>query len=233
MPHIEALAFDFDGVLADSDRIHTATRIEAFERSGYTVNPEIHAEAHYRGTTTPQIIGWILQTVGEVDGNLTIDELGEDPRVQQVTTLKRQLYNREAAAGLPAIPGSLDFVRRAVRRYGADRLAIATTASKKNEVEPYLGRHGLDSAFTVVLGSEYVPDGLTKPNPFVYQKVCEVLQVPAINIAAIEDSPRGVRAALDAHYGAVYGIISTHERSQLSEATEVVDSYTTLSMRLL
>lgn len=230
MPKIEAFVLDFDGVLADSNEAHTVARLEAFRRLGYsaTVNPALHDEAHKQGSHAHEIIGWILIQAGivAVNADVTTDET-----VEKVVATKNAIYREETAAGLEAIPRSLDFVRMASSKYGPEKLAIATTASRENEVLPYLRRHGVVDMFGHIVGQEDTPQGAMKPDPFVYDEAVRRIGLPPERIAAVEDSPRGIQAARDAGVY-VFGVATTHSFDELSAANQVIGSFQVLNQMI-
>ena len=67
-----------------------------------------------------------------------------------------------------------------------------------------------------VVTAEDVVDG--KPHPAGYRLACERLGVEPATTWAVEDSPAGVRAALDAGVGTVVGVSTTHAADELVEA---------------
>lgn len=131
MARFEALAIDFDGVLADTIAAHPKARLSAFEVLGLEATNATHAEAHRHGSHPPAIIGWILQQTGVIKPEA---DVLTDTAVQAVVAKKNQIYHEIAANGLQPVAGALDFIREASVLYPPDRLAIATTASRNEEV---------------------------------------------------------------------------------------------------
>jgi sugar-phosphatase len=68
----------------------------------------------------------------------------------------------------------------------------------------------------IVVTAEDVVDG--KPDPAGYLLACELLGVAARDSMAVEDSPAGVRAAVDAGVGQVVGVTTTHDAGVLAGA---------------
>jgi HAD superfamily hydrolase (TIGR01509 family) len=222
MLKIEAFAFDFDGVLADSLKAHTDARLEAFRQLGHEdVSQQIHDEGHKHGSHPPEIIGWILKEAKIVPSSANVLK---DKKVQEVVSLKKEIFKQEAAEGLDAIPGSVEFVTKATKLYGPKRLAIATTATKEGEVLPFLDRHGLADSFGYIVAQEDTPSDKMKPHPFVYKEAARQLGHNLSSIIAIEDSPRGIESASMAGLY-VYGLASTHKFEDLSGANQVIGSF--------
>ncbi len=135
MKDIEVLVFDYDGILADSVAAHTEARMQAFADSDFgDIDLSVHAEAHRHGSTPPEIIGWILkhESIVPVDADVFTDKT-----VRSVVDRKNKIFFANSSAGLDAIPGSIEFVHKAVGKYGVGNLAIATTASYDREVQPF------------------------------------------------------------------------------------------------
>lgn len=75
----------------------------------------------------------------------------------------------------------------------------------------------------MILAKEETPPSQMKPDPFVYEQVVSRLGHPAQRVAAIEDSPRGIQAAIAAGL-VVIGVATTHAEADLQAADEVVHS---------
>jgi beta-phosphoglucomutase len=224
MPKIEAFVIDFDGVLANSIKAHTAARIEAFEQLDYDVSQQLHDEAHRHGSHPSEIIGWILKQAKIVSPKA---DVLTDETVQRVVDLKKEIFSREAAEGLDAIPGSVEFARKAVKKYGPTRLAIATTASRDGEVLPFLSRYELEDTFGHVIAQEDTPANAMKPDPFVYTEAVKRLGHQPTLVAAIEDSRHGIQAARAAGLY-IFGLATTHKFEDLAGANQVIGSFAVL-----
>ena len=92
----------------------------------------------------------------------------------------------------PVLPGVTRLIQQA--RDAGLKLAIASS-SPHDWVDTHLARLGLQDRFDHILCSEDVPPGRTKPNPDLYLKALEVLDVPAGQAVVFEDSFNGVKAA--------------------------------------
>jgi beta-phosphoglucomutase-like phosphatase (HAD superfamily) len=120
----EAVAFDFDGTLANSYPVHAATRIRAFGELGYGhITPEEHALGHTYGASIHTIIGGILKAAGNIEPSADPDT---DERIQKIVRLKKDYFHEQAEQGLEAFPGAIEFVRHIARSYHG-RMAIVTT----------------------------------------------------------------------------------------------------------
>lgn len=214
----EAIAFDFDGTLADTERTHMAARIEAYRQLGDELGDEryaaisvrVHEAASLHGSHPESINAWIMRQAGIVSD-------AQDERVHAVVERKNQLYWEITARGMDEVPGAVRFVRKAaVRRPG--KLAIVTTAHRQQEVMPFLMRHKLNRTFpdASIVAREDVEH--LKPHPEGYERAAEILRVKsAERLLVIEDSPRGIESAKAA--GAlVVGIMTTRTAAELAGA---------------
>jgi beta-phosphoglucomutase-like phosphatase (HAD superfamily) len=222
-PEIQGVALDFDGVLANTVAAHTAARRDALTQLDYEVDEGIQIEAHRHGSHPEEIIGWVLQQIGVMPPDA---DVLQDPLVAEVVSLKSSLYFAHAARGLEAIPGSVDYVRRAFEAYGG-RVVIATTAMREFEVVPFLRKYDIEDKIKDIVSKEDTPLGRMKPDPFVYDRAVDLLGVPAAHVMAIEDSPRGLESAKRARGGVLYAIAltTTHRADDLRNADYVLGSF--------
>lgn len=197
--NFEAVAFDFDGTLADTVKVHTASRREAYAQmakekkdSRYADVPdEVHDTAHLYGSHPDEINAWILNQAG------IIDELdADDVAVKELCELKQAIYHDKLKDGLEEQPGAVDFVRRAMARKPG-KLAIVTTA-QETEVMPYLVRYRLNRYFPAARLITRNTAGVValKPATDAYDVARKNLNVthPSL-VLAIEDSEHGIESA--------------------------------------
>lgn len=198
---IEAVAFDLDGTLIESERRWETARREVTERSGGRWRDD--AQPSMMGLSTPE---WVAYMQRELGVPLEADEI------------RRQVLERIKASyreQLPLIDGADDVVRRLAARWP---LAVASS-SPRELIELVLELAGLADAFVVVVSSEEVARG--KPAADVYLRACELLRLPPARTAAIEDSGAGVRAAVAAGMPVV--LIPGTEFPPVSEVLEEAD----------
>ncbi len=213
----DAVAFDFDGTLADTDRAHTQARLLAYRELAVElgkpelaqIDPAIHAHAHRHGSDALSINTWVLQMAGII----------RNKRVQALPKLiakrKTENYHALAKEGLEAMPGAIEFVALAQKIWG-EMMFIVTTAHRDEEVVPFLGRHGLCQALK---GEQLITreDVATlKPSPEAYTLLLKKLGLEARpeRLLVVEDTPNGVEAARGA--GAmVVGMLAAGDREGL------------------
>ncbi len=180
MTRLEAVAFDMDGVLIDSEPLWQESLIESFGKVGLALTVEdCRRTMGYRVDEAvehwQQARGWDGTPIDEVIGSIV------DGVVARI-----------ANCGV-AMPGALDAVARCAAR--GLRLGIATS-SWPVVARSVLERLELTDAFAVVCSAADEARG--KPAPDVYLTTCRRLDAPPGAVLAIEDSPHGVEAALAA-----------------------------------
>jgi HAD superfamily hydrolase (TIGR01509 family) len=171
---IEAVAFDLDGVLLDSEGTWAEARREIAVSHGGRWPAGV--ERAMMGMSSPE---WAAYLRDELDVGLEPEAI-VDAVVQQVLTTYRQR--------LPLLPGAEAAVRRLSSRWP---LGLASS-SNRPVIDAALDAAGLRDRFTATISSEEVPRG--KPAPDVYLAVADALDVPPTACAAVEDSTNGIRA---------------------------------------
>lgn len=203
---IEAVAFDLDGTLIESERRWEAARRDVTETYGGTWDQ--NAQPAMMGLSTPE---WIAYMQRELGVSLEGDEIRQRVLDRVVASYREDL---------PLVKGAQAAVRRLAERWP---LAVASS-SPRELIELVIELAGLDGAFEAVVSSGEVARG--KPAPDVYLRACELLESAAARTAAIEDSGPGVRSAKAAAMPVVLipGSEFPPDRAVLEEADLVLDS---------
>jgi HAD superfamily hydrolase (TIGR01509 family) len=172
---IEAVVFDLDGVIVDSEQVWDDVRERlAKERGGRWHEG---AQAAMMGMSSPEWSAYMHDEIG----------LSESPEEINEEVVRRMLtrYGDE----LPLIDGAVEAVRRL-----ADAFLLAVASSSNRPlIETVLREARIDDRFDAVVSSEEVASG--KPAPDVYLEASRRLRVDPTRAAAIEDSSNGIRAA--------------------------------------
>ena len=202
-----AVIFDFDGVLANTERLHLAAFRDAFAPAGWTLTDDAYF-TRYLG----------YDDVG------TIEAFARDQRVSVGAAEVRALLAAKSAAYRRRLGGDDVLYAGAascVARLGsAFALAIAS-GSLHAEIADILRGAGLESAFAAIVGADDVTRG--KPAPDSYLAAAARLRVPPEACVAIEDSSWGLTAAGAAGLLTI-AVTTTAPASQLAGANLVVSS---------
>ena len=172
---IDAVVFDLDGVIVDSEQVWDEVRVELVHAAGLPFPPE--ATRAMMGMSSPEWSRYLVEQLG-VPGT---------PEQANAAVVERML--ERYAEGPPFIPGAVD----AVRRIG-ERWPIGVASSSNRElIDVVLEAAGLASLVRVAVSSEEVGRG--KPAPDVYLEAVRRLGVDPRRAAAVEDSHNGIRSA--------------------------------------
>ncbi len=172
---IQAVVFDLDGVLIDTEEVWEQVRRAYVAEAGREFLP--HTQQAMMGMST-----------GEWSRHLSVDVgVGRTPEIVAAEVLERMAARYREA--LPLIPGGIEAVRRLGERFP---LALASS-SARILIDQVLETAGLTDAFRATYSTEQVPRG--KPAPDVYLTAVQHLGLPAEVCAAVEDSSNGLRAA--------------------------------------
>jgi HAD superfamily hydrolase (TIGR01509 family) len=172
---IEAVVFDLDGVLIDSERVWDEARQALAEERGGRWSE--NASRDMMGMSSPEWSHYMRDDIG-------IDEEPEEISAEVVRRLER-IYRDE----LPLIEGAREAVERLAARW---QLAMASS-SNRELIDLVLELSGLDRLFATTVSSEEVPRG--KPAPDVYREAARRLGVAPQRCAAVEDSEKGILSA--------------------------------------
>ncbi len=172
---IEAVVFDLDGVLIDSEPVWEQVRRGLVaERGGHWA---ADAQRRLMGMSTPEWARYLSEDLG---AGLPPDE------VAALVTDRMAARYREH---IPFLPGAADAVRRLAARWP---LGLASSAPA-TLIQTVLETASLRSSFQVAMSTEQVPHG--KPAPDIYLAVAGRLGVSPAGCAAVEDSSNGLRSA--------------------------------------
>lgn len=213
MRHYEAIIFDMDGVIVDSEPLHERAFCEVFLEMGY-------GEDHGMEFT---------RYLGRSDRALWLDFIDRHHPAQSLEELLAWKQNRlieivrREQPIFPAVPELL------VRLEPHYHLALAS-GSNHAVIDAVLEMKQLRRFFPVIVSVQDVGRG--KPAPDVFLLAAERLAVAPECCCVIEDSPAGVAAALAAGME-VIAITNTLPRETLSRATAVVDDYESVERLLL
>lgn len=186
-PPVQALIFDMDGLLVDSEPLTGIALAALLEQHGCVVDWNDQAlVARLMGRRMTEI----LAVLADICGITTpADELNEMLEALRVQTLRGQLR---------AMPGAVDLIAYAA----ACGLPLAlATSGRRTYVDAVLAEARLTGCFAVEVTGAEVTHG--KPNPETYERAASRLRVDAAACVVLEDAPNGIAAAVAAGMRAV------------------------------
>ena len=221
MSRLQALLFDVDGTLADTERDgHRVAFNQAF------------AEAGLDWDWSVELYGKLLAITGGKERILHyLDHYHQDfSRSADLTAFIAGLHKSKTrhytellnTGAIPLRPGVERLLSEA--RAAGMRLAIATTTTPENVtglLKNTLGDEG-ESWFEVIAAGDIVP--AKKPAPDIYDYTLQKMNLPASACIAFEDSENGIRSSLGAGLTTVITINDYTSDHQFDNAAIVLDS---------
>jgi HAD superfamily hydrolase (TIGR01509 family) len=172
---IEAVVFDLDGVLLQSEEVWDEVRERYVRERGGRYDDEV--QRAMMGMSAPEWSRFLHEDAGV---SAEPEQINRD-----VVALMLEAYEKE----LPLLPGALEAVRRTAANFP---LALASS-SNRAIFEEVLRLAGIAGLFHATVSSEEVPRG--KPAPDVYLEAARRLDIAPERCAAVEDSHSGIASA--------------------------------------
>ena len=211
-----AVVFDFDGVLADTERLHLLAFQEAFRERGWTLADAAYFD-RYLGFDDRDLVRAFT-----IDARVALKPGDEDA----IVAAKARAYDAHVGRGSVLFPGAAAAVARLALRF---KLGIAS-GSLRSEIVHILGPAALVPAFDAIVGADDV--SRSKPAPDVYLTALDRLDVPAARAVAIEDSRWGLAAARAAGLRTI-AVTTSYPAATLASADRVVTSLDEIGVELI
>ena len=212
---VDAVVFDLDGVLIDSEGEWDGARRELVRRCGGRWIES--ATTDMLGMSAPEWSRYVH------------DRLGVALEPAEIDTRVVELMLDSLRRDVPLLPGAVDAVRRLAARWP---LGLATS-SNRPVIDAVLEAAGLTELFGATVSSEEV--GAGKPAPDVYLAAASKLGVDPARSVAVEDSTNGIRSALAAGMAVI--AIPNHQfppaPDVLAVASRVIESLDELTVEVV
>ena len=172
---MDAVIFDFDGLIVDTEWPAFSTAADVFRDHGCELTVEQWAHRIGRGDNG-RWTDLLAAAVGAID--------------HEVIDAERRFRKNELTDAQPPLPGVIEQLD------AADALGLATavaSSSPTDWVERHLRRVGLHHRFRAVRTRDHVPRA--KPWPDVFLAAAEAIEVDPARVVVFEDSVHGVAAA--------------------------------------
>lgn len=174
---MQAVIFDMDGTLLDTEKYYRIFWPKALAAFGYTMTDE--QALTMRSLGRPFAIEQFKQWYGEDFDYASVREKRKE--------MMEECLDRE---GIRCKPGALELLAELKRR---DITTAVATATDLERTEKYLKKTGLYDYFDTLISAVMVKQG--KPAPDIYLYACEQLGLAPGECMAVEDSPNGVMSA--------------------------------------
>ena len=177
---IEAVLFDMDGVLIDTEKYLTRFWRQAAKEQGLNLTEE--DSYLFRSFSSKYAAPWFSKTYGEQYDYWAIRE-----RRKELMSEHLKIHGVEKKDGV-------DEVLHVLRAAGVKTAVVTATDEKR--ARSYLEEIGILDLFDDIICADMVQRG--KPFQDIYLYACEMIHREPDQCIAVEDSPNGVRAASDA-----------------------------------
>lgn len=212
---LQAIVFDFDGVIADTEPLHLRAFQEVLARRGVPLERADYYERY----------------LGYDDGDV-FRAVASDRRLPWPEDEVARLASEKAAWFLTTVaaePALFPAVAGLVKTWATSvPLAIASGALR-HEVDAVLAAAGLRSLFPVIVAAGETPRG--KPAPDPYRAALAQLRAEPGRSVAVEDSMWGIDSAREAGMK-VIAVASSYPADRLTAADAVVASFSELTLEL-
>ena len=219
---LQAIVFDFDGVIADSEPLH----LRAFQQTLAEEHIELSAPEYYSRYLGYDDLG-LVQALAADRGIAMSDREMTTLVARKGVKLQEMLHG-----GHVLFPGAVDFIRAAAATVP---IAIASGAMK-HEIEDITEAAGIRDLFSAIVASGDTPH--SKPSPAPYLLAFERLRqasgrsLDPRRSVAIEDSRWGLESARGAGLRCV-GVTNSYPAAELDGAELVVDGLSALTLSAL
>ncbi len=218
----DAVVFDFDGVLADSEPLHLRVYQELLAEEHLTLPPAEYY-ARYLGYDDVGVFEALARDKGLRIANGRIDEL---------ITRKAELFQRRAAAQHVLFPGAA----ASVQAISAHCPVAIASGALREDIETILRSTQLVSIFSVIVAAGETPQG--KPAPDPYARALALLAdrhkstMRPERAVAIEDSHWGLESARAAGFRTI-AVTTSYEARALGSSDFIVPDISHVTPELL
>ena len=219
---LQAIVFDFDGVIADNEPLH----LRAFQQTLVKEGIELSAADYYSRYLGYDDVG--LMQVLAADRGISMN----DRQITALVTRKGAKLQEMLHQGHSLFPGAVEFIRSAAAEVP---IAIASGALRHEIVEIIVAA-GVSELFTAIVAAGDIPQ--SKPSPAPYLRAFERLRqgsgrdLDPQRCVAIEDSRWGIESAQGAGLRCV-GVTSSYSAAELQGAELVVGGLGELTLSTL
>ena len=181
MKKIEAVLFDMDGVIFDTESIYLDIWTKVFQSYGYIMTKDVYISVMGRGRKN--VIKTFVDLYGEY---LPIIQMYKDKDEELM-----QVIDKGQVPMKVGVKEILTFLKE-----NGYKVALATSAKRERAIKQLKMANIKELFDCIVCGDEVIN---AKPNPEIFLKSAEELSVKPENCIVIEDSPAGIESAYNAN----------------------------------
>ena len=220
---LDALIFDFDGVVVDSEPLHLKYFAQVLAKVDIALTTEQYF-SRYLGFDDHDCFAAVF-----ADNGRQISEA----QIAELTAAKSILIKKAYGESIQPLAGSVELIKSA----SAAQLPLAICSGGLGEEIRLAGsRIGVLDCFATIVPADEVTRG--KPDPQGYElalaRLIEITGKPltSANCVVLEDSPAGIAAGKAAGMK-VLAVTSSYQAQMLSQADRIVNSMTEVSLAML
>jgi beta-phosphoglucomutase len=215
LPRPEAVLFDFDGILVDSEPMHYRAFIEILDPLGMGFPWKEYVQI-YMGFDDRDAFREAFRAKG-----IDLD----DANLGKLVAAKSEAFLRGLRAGVTAYPGAVPLIESL---HAAGFPLALCSGALRSDIDPILAQLGVARRFDVIVSTDDVRR--SKPDPesyaLAFARLAErhptLLAFPEKSVA-VEDTPAGIRSAKGAGLR-VLAVTNSYGAGELSEADWIVES---------
>ncbi|WP_455392562.1 HAD family hydrolase [[Eubacterium] cellulosolvens] len=217
MSDLEAVIFDFDGVLLDtSDQLYLGYK-RVLARFGIEYQESQFNENY--GLKTKEHFNKIL-----LENNIELP----DDELNKLVVERDEVYREKCKEVSKPLPGVKDLLDELSEQN--IKLGVASSTSRDN-LDYFLPKIGIQKHFESTLAGTEVTNG--KPDPEVYLKLCEQLDAEPTLSIGVEDTDKGVAALKNAGMMAVAVTLTNRKNYDFSKADLIVKTLNDVNLTIL
>ena len=202
----QAILFDMDGTLVNSEPLHQQAFEETFKQFDIAMTDDDFKSYIVGKTDTNGLKDYLTHINKQLD-------------IPDFNTKKAAAYASLASEHLASYPGIVELVRDLANIVP---LALVTN-SHRSEADLVLKSLDIDGCFDIIITADGVEKG--KPSPEGYLRAMNLLSKQPEDCVIVEDSPTGVTAANEAGIRCI-AVTNTHSEGELAHADLVVSEIT-------
>lgn len=207
----QAVIFDMDGVIIDSEKLWFKVGKSLLSRYGIEYTKELKRKIMGMGS---------IETMELIKRTYSIKD-SVDSLLEERDRIVLKVFNNSV---VPLIPNAIDFIQMV--SHNGYKIAMASS-SPQELINLVVSQLELTDYFSAIVSGDSVSRG--KPYPDIYLLTARKLEVDNKRCLVIEDSPNGVRAAKNAGMKCI-GITTNASREELEEADLLIDSFADLTI---
>ena len=215
LPKPEAVLFDFDGILVDSEPMHYRAFTQVLDPLGMGFPWKEYVEI-YMGFDDRDAFREAFRAKGiDLDG----------ANLANLVAAKSRAFQDGIRDGVAAYPGAVAMIESL---HAAGRPLALCSGALRSDIDPILAQLGVASRFDVIVSADDVRRSKPAPDSYALafaklsEKYATTLTVPGKSVA-VEDTPAGIRSAKGAGLR-VLAVMNSYGAGELAGADWIVES---------